>query len=361
MTEQAGVRGWAPAAATGVGSMPSTDVLATARLVRDELAHDDGVPHLAELPARGPGADMVGRALALLAQVWPAWAAETTPTGWRLCAAPGRDVRRATSYLGHDLDVLEEVYEGWRGPLVLPLAGPWTLAAAVELPGGERLLRDAGATRDLVQSWAQAAVDHAAAVRRRVPGAHVVVQADEPALPAVLGGSVPTASGAVRHHAVDAATARSALASVVSRLAAEDLPLAVHCCAAGAPVRLLREAGAVAVGVDLARLTAAEEEQLAECVEAGLRVGLGVVPAGGSASEVAGPVRAVADLAARLGFSLPQLTAAATVSPPCGLAGSSPVDAEATLRRVRAVGRALREDGTDGPDEATGAAVRGRR
>jgi hypothetical protein len=329
--------------------MPGTDVLATARLVRDELAQDGGVPHLAELPARGPGADMVGRALALLAQVWPAWAAETTPTGWRLCAAPGRDVRRATSYLEQDLDALEEVYDGWRGPLVLPLAGPWTLAAAVELPAGERLLRDAGATRDLVQSWAQAAVEHVGDVRRRLPEVEVVVQADEPALPAVLAGSVPTASGAVRYHAVDAATVRSAVRSVVTRLAAEQIELAVHCCAAGVPLRLLREAGAVAVGVDLARLTGDEEEQLAECVEAGVRVGLGVVPMGGPAAEVAASVRAVAGLASRLGFSVPQLAAGATISAPCGLAGASPAGAEATLQCACAVGRALREDGTDDP------------
>ena len=339
----AGVRRWPAAAATAVGSMPGTDVLATARVVRDSLAGDGGVPHLAELPARGPGADMVGRALSLLQQVWPAWAAETTPTGWRLCAAPGREARRAASYLTEDLDVLEEVYDGWRGPLVLPVAGPWTLAAAVELPVGERLLRDPRAIADLVQSWAEAAAEHAAAVRRRVPGAAVVLQADEPALAAVLGGDVPTASGAVRHHALDAATVRQGLQSVVARLAADGLDLGVHCCASAAPVRLLREAGAAAVGVDVALLTSVEHEQLAECVEAGLRVGLGVVPVGDPGPEVTGIVQAVTDLASRLGFPLPQLVGAATVSPPCGLATASPDQAAAALRRAGAVGRALRD------------------
>ena len=53
---------------------------------------------------------MVGRALSLLQQVWPAWPPRRPPTGWRLCAAPGREARRAASYLTEDLDVLEEVY-----------------------------------------------------------------------------------------------------------------------------------------------------------------------------------------------------------------------------------------------------------
>ena len=180
-------------------------------------------------------------------------------------------------------------------------------------------------------------------MRRRVPGAAVVLQADEPALAAVLGGDVPTASGAVRHHALDAATVRQGLQSVVARLAADGLDLGVHCCASAAPVRLLREAGAAAVGVDVALLTSVEHEQLAECVEAGLRVGLGVVPVGDPGPEVTGIVQAVTDLASRLGFPLPQLVGAATVSPPCGLATASPDQAAAALRRAGAVGRALRD------------------
>ena len=47
--------------ATGVGSMPGTDAREAAKTVTGSL---EALPHLAELPARGPGADMIeiGRA-----------------------------------------------------------------------------------------------------------------------------------------------------------------------------------------------------------------------------------------------------------------------------------------------------------
>ena len=53
---------WAPGAATGIGSMPGTDIDEAQRLIMGELPL---LPHLAELPARGAGADMIGRRPAL--------------------------------------------------------------------------------------------------------------------------------------------------------------------------------------------------------------------------------------------------------------------------------------------------------
>ena len=78
------------------------------------------------------------------------------------------------------------------------MAGPWTLAASIWLPRGERLLVDPGATRDLVESLAEGVRVHLATVQRLVPGAELVLQLDEPSLPAVLEGSLPTASGTMR-------------------------------------------------------------------------------------------------------------------------------------------------------------------
>lgn len=62
---------------TGIGSMPGTDSAEAARIVAGEL----DVPHLVELPARGPGGDMLGRTLALVSSVTGEFAAETTPDG----------------------------------------------------------------------------------------------------------------------------------------------------------------------------------------------------------------------------------------------------------------------------------------
>ena len=73
---------WPTQSATGVGSMPGTDPLETMRLIVGELPD---LPFLAELPGRGPGADLTGRTAAMLAEL----PAETTPRGWRLAAGPG--------------------------------------------------------------------------------------------------------------------------------------------------------------------------------------------------------------------------------------------------------------------------------
>lgn len=331
---------WAPGAATAVGSMPGADVLAAARVVRDTLAVDGAVPHLAELPARGPGADMVGRALGLLAQVWPAWAGQTTPTGWALTDAPGRDSRRAQSYLGQDLDVLEEVYDGWSGPLTIPLAGPWTLAATVELSGGEKVIRDPGAVRDLTESWVEAARSYTAVVARRVSGARIVLQCDEPALPAVLAGAIPTASGRHRYRSVDVAVVRDALRATVAGL---DVPLVVHCCAADIPLTLLRESGVAGISYDPAVVSRSADEALGECVEVGVRLVVGSVGPGRSA-DPASAVAPVESLAHRLGFDLETLVASVAVSPPCGLADTTPAEAADRLARAVATAKALREE-----------------
>ena len=57
------VRPWPPGAATGVGSLPGTDVSEAMKTVLGELPD---LPYLPELPARGPGADMIGRTAGLL-------------------------------------------------------------------------------------------------------------------------------------------------------------------------------------------------------------------------------------------------------------------------------------------------------
>ena len=49
--------------ATGIGSLPGEDMDAALALVFTELPD---LPHLPELPARGPGADMIGRTASAL-------------------------------------------------------------------------------------------------------------------------------------------------------------------------------------------------------------------------------------------------------------------------------------------------------
>ncbi len=110
--------------------MPGTDPAEALRVILGELPD---LPHLPELPGRGPGADLTGRTAALLVDL----PVETTPSGWRLAASPGRDLRRARGYLARDLDVLAEVAAGYAGPFKIQVCGPWTLAATIDL-GSDR-------------------------------------------------------------------------------------------------------------------------------------------------------------------------------------------------------------------------------
>src|SRR5690606_33667055 len=121
--------------------------------------------------------------------------------------------------------------------------------------------------RDLAQSLAEGLREHVADVASRLPGARLVVQVDEPRLPAVLAGAVPTASGLGRLRAVEGTEAEALLGEVLG--AAGQWP-AVHCCAADVPVGLLRRAGAAAVAFDAGRVGSAVLEQLAEAVDGGM-------------------------------------------------------------------------------------------
>ena len=299
---------------------------AAIRLVFDGLGGAPGVPYLPELPARGVGADMAGRGLALLVDL----VAEVAPSGWRVADRPGRDHGRALSHLRRDLDDLEELTQGYAGPLKVQAVGPWTLAATVELKHGDKFLADRGACRDLAESLAQGVVEHLAELRRRVPGAKLVLQLDEPALPGVLRGSVPTASGFGQLRAVEEQVARQTLQQVidvVAKSAADEVPVVLHCCAPDVPFDTLRGAGASAIALDWSLLRTRQDETIAELVEAGVGLYAGVVPSLDPATAVPLKYQDIVDsilTLRRVGLSARQLADVVTVTPSCGMAGASP-------------------------------------
>src|SRR3954451_20964794 len=175
-------RSWHHGAGTGVGSLPGVSPDEAARMISGELPD---LPYLAELPDRGVGADMVGRALGLMVDIF----GDVVPSGWRITRRPGRDTRRANDFLEWDLDAATEHYAGARWVKV-QVCGPWTLAAEVELSSGNRALTDVGAVNDIAASLTQGMLDHLAELARRLPGSSFVVQVDEPALPLVIAGAL---------------------------------------------------------------------------------------------------------------------------------------------------------------------------
>jgi methionine synthase II (cobalamin-independent) len=330
---------WPRGSATGVGSMPGTDPAEAARVVFGELPD---VPHLPELPGRGPGADMTGRTAALLVDM----PVQTTPTGWKLADRPGRDSTRAAGYWSQDLDVLEEVATGYQGVVKIQACGPVTLAATLEL--NRRLdpaLLDPGAFADLTASLAEGVAAHVADVRRRIPAAQVVLQLDEPSLPAALAGRVPTASGLNVVRATEPVTARQRLETVLSA-AGPGAGTVVHCCAAGTPFREIAESGATGVGFDLGLLRGADIDLVAELAESGLALLVGALPTEAAQRLVSGPplaARQTAEAVVRLwrktGLTAGQMASQVVITPACGLAGVSPAAAQAALAHCRDAAR----------------------
>lgn len=322
--------------ATGIGSLPGEDVDRATALAFDELPD---LPHLPELPARGPGADMIGRTATHLVDL----PVDLQPSGWRLVDRPGVDLRRGRDLMARDLDALVPVAgPAYDGRLKLQLAGPWTLAATLELPRGGPVLGDSGAVHDLGESLAEAIREHLAAVSKRLPAAHLVLQLDEPSLAAVMAGRIRTASGFATIRVPEPAPVEAALRLVIA--AAGDVPVVVHSCAAQVPLLLLRDVGAAAVSFDVTTM-APDHDALGELVEAGVALWLGAVPSTGpgvtpTPRSIADPVRR---LWRELGFAADLLPDAVTLTPACGLAAASPGWAHSAYRVLRQAARALTE------------------
>jgi methionine synthase II (cobalamin-independent) len=323
--------------ASGVGSHPGDDQRdfdEAVRLVLGELGSGGGLPYLPELPGRGAPASMTGRALAVMAEL----GADLQPAGWRLTDAPGIDHRRARSQLAQDLDGLEEQAQAYDGAFKVQVAGPWTLAATVERPRGDKVLADFGARRELAQALAEGLTVHVADLRRRLPGGHrMVVQVDEPALTAVLAGAVPTASGFGRHRTVHPPEASEALGWVLDAITGAGAEPWVHSCAAGTPLDLLRGAGAAGLSVDHTQLSARDHDELAAALEDGQTVALGVVPSTDPATAPTdGQVtEAVLRWTEMLGLDLDQIDDRLVLTPACGLAGASPEWTRTALELAR--------------------------
>ncbi len=308
--------------ATGVGSYPGEDARAYAEWVAVVLDKLPDLPHVPELPGRGATASMTGRGLAVVSGL----GADLQPAGWRLTDAAGVDLRRARSLLAQDLDQVEEQSQGFVGTFKTQVAGPWTLAATVEKPRGDKVLSDHGARRELAQALAEGLTEHVRDLRRRLSGVdRLIVQVDEPMLPAVMAGRVPTASGFGRHRTVHPPEASAQLETVLAAITAAGAEPWVHSCAPRMPWSMVVEAGARGLSADHDLLDAEALDSLAQALDGGLAVALGVVP---STDPVVAPTeRVLTEQVLRwldmLGLDPDQVAGRLVLTPSCGLAGAS--------------------------------------
>jgi hypothetical protein len=177
-----------------------------------------------------------------------------------------------------------------------------------------------------------------AELRRRLPEVSLVVQLDEPLLPAVLTGSLRTASGFSRHPSVDRPEVSEVYTGLVRHLRGSDPgpPVVVHCCAPGAPVDLLRRAGVAGVALDLGQMGSTEWDQVGEGLGDGFWFGAGALATDRPAPTARPDAVAKRVLGPLDDLGLDAETGLRTVlTPACGLAGFDRDGAVRALRTLR--------------------------
>src|SRR6185437_1366076 len=174
---------------------------------------------------------------------------------------------------------------------------------------------------------------HVAELSKRIPRATLLVQIDEPMLPTVLQGAIPTPSGLSRVRAVEGEVARERLHTV---LAATPNYTVVHCCSGELPFGIIMDAGADGVSFDPSQLRRGDFDGFAETAEAGAGLLIGALPTTGPAapqvalrsgrderqrptpSDTAGIVR---DLWRKMDLPAAQCAPQVVITPACGLPG----------------------------------------
>lgn len=330
-----------PAIATGVGSMPGTDPREATAIVVGELG---SFPHVVELPARGPGADPVGRTACLLAGVDRSFEVETTVTGWRVGHAGQAVLRRARAWLSQDLEVLEESTGSHRGPVKIQVVGPLTLAARIEDPAGESLVRDPGAVAELSSACGSAVTELIGRMRRAFPHADVVVQLSEPDVPAVLAGRVRTSSGRLTYRSLEPPIVQGHLRTVLEAISSAGALGGVRCSAPRPPIQLFIDSGSRFMSVDLEG-GIPTDEALPKAWEDGVGLLLGCVTheslmdSAMGDREVSALLRMFMD---NCGFS--DVPANVALTPSGGLSNLDPARARVAIERCVRIGSIVRDE-----------------
>ena len=166
----------------GLGVVAAENHAAAADIVAGENGHDLFIPRL---PGERIGALTAARLDGLHLDIGPRTMRLHSDSS---DARPAAVLRRLRDTWLRIMDGCEIMWPA--GRLVrIQLAGPWSLAAGIELFDGHRALTDRGARRDIADALAEAIGDYVRDITRRFAG-EVHLQIDEPLLPAVMAGKL---------------------------------------------------------------------------------------------------------------------------------------------------------------------------
>jgi len=325
--------------ASGVGSMPGENPAESASIILGEL----GFGHVAELPARGPGADLIGRSAAFLVDI----ALDLVGSDYRLTTANSRITQRAKGFLSSDLDALEEAWHragmiGSGQPCKIAVCGPFTFAGTVALRGGHKLVHDRGAWNDVLGSLAEGLATTAADLERRL-GCAAVIQLDEPLIDRVIAGQITPLTRLDVNPPIpvpDVVQALSELTTHVGR------PAILHYCGADLPWELLRSNTFDGLSIDFSCIGESDWDELGQYLDAGRTLVAGLVPTGRPVREL--PVERVVEPLVRtidrIGLNRDVLARQVIVTPTCGLAGADPRWVTQALRLCSEAAAAFADD-----------------
>jgi len=268
-------------------------------------------------------------------------------------------MRLANAWISEDLDAAESSFAEFTGTYKVQVAGPWTLAACVELASGDRLLRDRGAVAELHAALVEAVLAHATDVRRRLPAATLLVQFDEPMLDAVLAGAITTPSGFRAYQPVPRAQASHTLSTLVQRCQHSEVLAGIHTCADRPDLALISATGVDFLSIDLAafaRLTgqeaAAMDNVIGDLWDSGRVLFAGLGNPGGTRGRMGSTSTPIDQLLHRLGIPIAEVDRQLVVTPSCGLVGAgSLANVRDVISELQAVGRKLRDERLDNHGE----------
>ncbi|AZA13358.1 hypothetical protein ACFPVT_08775 [Corynebacterium choanae] len=167
------------------GLVPGRDFAQACEVV----LHETGTMPTVPLPIARPRiGDEIGRTSAQLEGI----VLDPQVRAWTMQARPTIASRRTQDLWQRDLDSLQAVVDDAHQPpplINLAVRGPVSLAAAVELPNGHRVMTDPRATSDLAESLIVGLHHTSAELASRI-GAPVAIQFNEPALGAIIAGTV---------------------------------------------------------------------------------------------------------------------------------------------------------------------------